>query len=115
MELLDAINVGERVAASESPTLVFSLACLAICGTFLWGSLRRQRKWVEKRLGECEQKHNVCMKQGQRRTSLLLQVLAIAQVLASGIDPTNAAQLGGIRAKVEELLDEEETHARSTN
>ncbi len=115
----DAINIGERVAASQSPALVLCVGLLVLLAIAMWITVRRQRRWIETSLSEvrdglrkCESSHRVCVANGHRRTSLLLQVLALAESLVSALHRTeDIKKIGDIRDEVEKLLREESDDA----
>ena len=119
--LREALDIGEAIAESAAPTLALSIFLLVVVAGTLWATLRRQRKWVTDQfndvraaLDKCEVSHRLCIAQGQRRTSLLLQILAIAEPLVVSLRRSgDAAKLSIIRAEVRVLLDEETAEARS--
>lgn len=125
MSVLPAIEqgltTGERIAASTAPALVLCVMLLMIASAGVWLTVRRQRKWLEARLtavdrkiAECERSHKACLARGSRRTSLLLQVLALAEPLVQAMRRhEDIARIAAIRAKVEDLLAEEADEAEA--
>lgn len=109
------LSIGERIAASTAPALVLAIVLLLVLVPAMWFTVRRQRKWVEVRvetlqngISKCEASHRVCIANGQRRTSLLLQVLALAEPLVAALKRTeDVLRIADIRRDVEVLLREE--------
>jgi len=115
-----SLSAGERIVASTAPTLLLCIVLLALACGGVWVTVRRQRKWIQARLNQleagllkCEASHKLCIARGARRTSLLLQVLAMAEPLVQALrrqDDIN--RIDEIRRKVEALLADEAEEAQ---
>lgn len=123
--MLDGISVGldagERIAGSTAPALVLCVLLLVVACVGVWVTVRRQRKWIQARLAsvergllKCEASHKLCVARGARRTSLLLQVLALAEPLVDALRrQEDVTRIKEIRRKVEALLREEAEEAEA--